>query len=91
MKHQLLALMVAMVRQKNNNITFSKVNTTFCLSLHYSGNESFLYLNKTDICKFKVNLKFAILKDNTSWNNFCLGKASKDFTKDEESEISLID
>ena len=34
------------------------------------------------ICKFKAN-------DNTSWYNFCLGSVSKDFTKDEQTDISL--
>ena len=36
----------------------------------------YLYVNTTDICKFKLN-------DITSWFNFCLEKVSKDFTKDE--------
>ena len=34
------------------------------------------------IFKFKA-------KDNISWYNFCLGSKSKDFTKNEQSEISL--
>ena len=34
------------------------------------------------IYKFKA-------KDNISWYNFCLGSVSKDFPKDEQSEISL--
>ena len=38
--------------------------------------------NKTEIYKFKVN-------DNISWHNFCLRNVSKDFTKNEQSEISL--
>ena len=37
---------------------------------------------KIVICNFKTN-------DNTSWYNFCLGSVSKDFTKDEQSEIFL--
>ena len=41
-----------------------------------------MYVNKTEICKFKVN-------DNTSGYNFCLGSVSKDFTKDEQSEFFL--
>ena len=28
-------------------------------------------------------------KDNINWYNFCLGSLSKDFTKDEQSEIYL--
>ena len=52
------------------------------VSLHYNDDESHLYVNKTGICEFKAN-------DNMSWYNFCLGSISKDFTKDEQSQISL--
>ena len=51
--------MVVLVQQKKNVINFSKANTKFCLSLHYNGDESYLYVNKKEIYKFKVN-------DNTS-------------------------
>ena len=68
--------------EKKFNINFTKANTKFCLSLHYNGEESYLYVNKTEICKFKA-------KDNVSWYNFCLGSVSKDFTKDKQTEISL--
>ena len=37
---------------EKNSINFSKGNTKFCLNLHYSGDESFLYVNKTVIYKF---------------------------------------
>ena len=47
----------------------------FALSLHYNGDESYLYVIKTDIYKFEA-------KDNISWYNF-LGSISKDFTKNE--------
>ena len=45
--------MVALVQQKEISINFSKANTKFCLSLHYNGNDSYLYVNKTEIYKFK--------------------------------------
>ena len=35
--------------EKKFCINFSKANTKFCLSLHYNGNESYLYVNKTEI------------------------------------------
>ena len=36
--------------------TFSNANTQFCVILHYKGNKkSYLYVNKTEICKFKAN------------------------------------
>ena len=39
-------------------------------------------VNKIDIFKFKAN-------DTINWYDFCLGRISNDFTKDEQSEISL--
>ena len=41
-----------------------------------------MYENKTEIYKFQVT-------DNISWYNFCLGIVTQDFTKDEDTEISL--
>ena len=50
--------------------------------LHCNRDESYLHVNKIEICKFKAN-------DNISCSNFYLGNVSKDFTKDEQREISL--
>ena len=50
--------------------------------MHYNYVESYLYVNKTEFYKFKA-------MDNISWYKFCLGSVSKDFTKDEQSEIFL--
>ena len=73
-----MVLMVALVPQKKSIesiiIKLSKAKTKFCL--HYSADKSYLYVNKTEICKLKAN-------DNISWYNFCLGSISKDFAKDE--------
>ena len=55
---------------KKISINFSRVNTKFYLNLHYNNDESYLYGNKTDICKFKAH-------ENMSWYNFCLGSVSK--------------
>lgn len=52
------------------------------LSLHCNIDESYLYVKKTDICKFRV-------PNNIAWYEFCLGNISKYFTKGELSEISL--
>ena len=37
---------------KKKGVSLSKANTKFSLSLHYNGDESYLYVNKTKICKF---------------------------------------
>ena len=75
--------MIVLVHYKKNSVNFSKVNAKFCLSLHYNDDESHLYVNKTEIYKFKP-------KHNINWYNSCLVSISKDFTKDEQSRISLI-
>ena len=66
--------------RKNLVLILVKANAKFCISLCYNGGESYLYVNKTEICKFEAN-------DNISWYNFCLGSISKDFTTEEQSEI----
>ena len=72
--------MIALVQQKKNCINFSKAKTKLCLTLHYNGANSYLYVNKTEIYKFRAY-------DNIRWHEFCLGSVSKDFTKNEQSEI----
>lgn len=52
------------------------------LSLHCNIDESYLYVKKTEICKFRV-------PNNIPWCEFCLGSISKYFTKDKLNEISL--
>ena len=60
--------------QKMYSIIFTKINTTFCLSLHYNGANSYLFINGTEIHKFKA-------KDSEIVpNNLCLGNVSKDFS-----------
>ena len=77
-----MVLLLCWYSRKKNNISFSRANTKLFLSLHYNGDESYLHVNKTEIYKFKV-------KFNIIWHKFCLRSASKDFTKDKQSEISL--
>ena len=74
-----MVLMVALVQ---NSINFRQAKTKFSLTFYYNSDENFLYVNKTEICKFKAN-------DNIRWYKFCLGSVSKDFKKDQHSEISL--
>ena len=55
------------------SINFTKENTKFCLSLHYNGANSYLFVNGTEIIKFKA-------KDSeiTAYP-LCLGNISKDW------------
>ena len=60
------------------SINFSKTNKKFCLSLHYNGANSYLFVNGTDVIKFKA--KDSEIRGNT--NPLCLGNILKDFSID---------
>ena len=56
---------------KKFSINFSKVNTEFCLSLHYNADNSYFFVNRKEIFKFKT--------DNKNVNfptQFCFGRIS---------------
>ena len=40
--------------EKLDSINFTKENTKFCLSLHYNGANSYLFVNGTETIKFKA-------------------------------------
>ena len=62
--------------EKMYSINFTKKNTKFCLSLHYNGANSYLFVNGTEIIKFKA-------KDSEILAySLCLGNISKDWTND---------
>ena len=62
--------------EKMYSIHFTKKNTKFCLSLHYNGANSYLFVNGTEIIKFKA-------KDSEILAySLCLGNISKDWTND---------
>ena len=56
--------MITMVQQKRNLVLTLVKQRQICLGLHYNGDESYVYGNKTEIDKFKVS-------DHASWYNFC--------------------
>ena len=45
----------SLAAEKIYSINFTKINTKFCLSLHYNGANSYLFANDTEIHKFKAN------------------------------------
>ena len=62
--------------EKMYSINFTKKNTKFCLSLHYNGANSYLFVNGTEIIKFKA-------KDSEiSAYSLCLGNISENWTND---------
>ena len=63
-----------MTAEKLYSINFNKENTTFCLSLRYNGANSYLFVNGTDIIKFKA-------KDyEITAYRVCLENISKDWS-----------
>ena len=71
-----------MQQKKKIGFDFSEANTKLCLSLHCNSNNSNLHVNKTEVCKSAAH-------DDIRWYEFYLGSVWKDFTKNEQSEISL--
>ena len=58
--------------EKKYSISFTKHNKKFCLSLHYNGANSYLFVNGVEIHKFKA-------KDSeTNAIPLCLGSISKE-------------
>ena len=58
------------------SINFTEKNKTFCLSLHYNGANSYLFVNGTEIHKFKANDSEIVASP------LCLGNISKGFSVD---------
>ena len=57
-------------------INFPVTKNKFCLSLHYNGANSYLFVNDTEIIKFKT-------KDSEiASSSLCLGSISKDWSVD---------
>ena len=62
--------------EKMYSINFTVTKKKFCLSLHYNGANSYLFVNGTEIIKFKA-------KDfSTVASPLCLGNISKDWSTD---------
>ena len=60
--------------EKMYSINFTKVNIKFCLSLHFNGANSYLFVNGKEIHKFTAKDSMIIP------NNLYLGNFSKDFS-----------
>ena len=65
------------------SISFTKENTKFCLSLHYNGANSYLFVNGTEIIKFKAK------NSEISAYLLCLGNILKDRSVDNMKRTRL--
>ena len=67
------------------SINFTEKNKQFCLSLHYNKANSYLFVNSTEIHKFKA-------KDSEILAySLCLGNISKDWSVDNMRKTGLKD
>ena len=69
-------LETTLTAEKMYSINFAASKRRFCLSLHYSGANSYLFVNGTEIYKFKAKDSKIVA------NRLCLGNISKDCSVD---------
>ena len=65
-----------LIAEKMYSINFTVAKKKFCLSLHYNGANSFLFVNGTEIYKFKAKDSEIVASP------LCLGNISKDWATD---------
>ena len=66
--------------EKVYSMSFTEHNKKFCLSLHYNGANSYLFVNGTEIHKFKAKDSEIVA------TSLCPGDASKDWSVDNMKE-----
>ena len=66
-----------------HSINFTENNKKFCLSLHFNGANSYLFVNGTEIYKFKAKDSEIVATP------LCLGNISKDFSVDNMKKTGL--
>ena len=65
------------------SINFTITKKKFCLSLHYNGGNSYLFVNGTEIIKFKAKDSAIVA------STLCLGNISKDCSTDNMKKTGL--
>ena len=65
-------------------INFTVTNVHFCLSLHYDGANIYLFVNGTEIYKFKAKDSEIVA------SRLCLGNISKDWSVDNMKKLALL-
>ena len=73
----------SLTAEKMYSINFSKDNIKFCLSLHYNGANSYLFVNGTEIIKFKAKDSKIVASP------LCLKNISKDWSRDNMRKSSF--
>ena len=71
--------------EKMYSIDFTVAKEKFCLSLHYNEANSYLFVNGTEIYKFKAKNSEVVATP------LCLGNISKDWSADNVKKQDLMD
>ena len=69
--------------EKMYSINFTVTKKKFCLSLHYNGGNSYLFVKCTEIIKFKAKYSAIVASP------LCLGNISKDWSTDNMKKTGL--
>ena len=69
--------------EKMYSINFTVTKKKFCLSLHYNGRNSYIFVNGTKICKFKAKDSVIVASP------LCLGNIFKDCSTDNMKKTGL--
>ena len=73
----------SLTAEKMHSINFILTKKKFCLSLQYNGANSYLFVNGTEIIKFKAK------DSNIVASSLCLGNISKDWSTDNMRKSSF--
>ena len=73
----------SLTAEKMYSINFTVTNVQFCLSLHYNGENSYLFVNNIEIYKFKAKDSEVVASP------LCLGNISKDLSIDNMKKTSF--
>ena len=65
------------------SVNFTKLDKTICISLHYNGANSYLFVNGTEIIKFKAKYSEIVATP------LCLGNISKNSSADNMDKTGL--
>ena len=70
--------------EKIYSINFTVTKKKFCVSLHYNGANSYLFVNGTEIIKFKAKDSEIVARP------FCLANISKDWSTNNIKKLVLL-
>ena len=73
----------SLTAEKMYSVNFTENNGKYWLSLHYNGANNYLFVNGTEIIKFKAKDAKIVA------NLLCLGNTSKDWSADNMKDIGL--